>query len=298
MAGDRDKSVLLRCSFCGKSQEEVKKLVAGPTVYICNECVALCNDILREEEKTEVPKAGAPKTRLTIPRPAEIKEVLDQYVIGQEKAKRILSVAVHNHYKRLTVKTGPQDVELQKSNVLLVGPTGVGKTLLAQTLARILEQDQPNQELEEHVHVLLAPEFQLRPLGDWEVLDDRDVDVALIRPAQDVSSTVPEIAHGGGGRKTSGIKVIKQPGFDAAAPCRIAPRNGVGARLHEGRGIGQNREWRAALQCQNAGQFPAVYRLAGECCKRLCRTSASPSARSQATARRSWSRPAQDRRCP
>jgi len=139
MAGDRDKSILLRCSFCGKTQEEVKKLVAGPTVYICNECVALCNDILREEEKIEEPKAGVSKTRLTIPRPVEIKEILDQYVIGQEKAKRILSVAVHNHYKRLTVKTGPQEVELQKSNVLLIGPTGVGKTLLAQTLARILD---------------------------------------------------------------------------------------------------------------------------------------------------------------
>jgi ATP-dependent Clp protease ATP-binding subunit ClpX len=101
--------------------------------------VALCNNILKEEEKTEEPKTGALKTRLTIPRPVEIKDVLDQYVIGQEKAKRILSVAVHNHYKRLTVKTGPNDVELQKSNVLLIGPTGVGKTLLAQTLARILD---------------------------------------------------------------------------------------------------------------------------------------------------------------
>jgi ATP-dependent Clp protease ATP-binding subunit ClpX len=113
--------------------------VAGPTVYICNECVALCNDILREEEKTEEPKPGVPKARLTTPRPAEIKEILDQYVIGQERAKRILSVAVHNHYKRLTAKSGPQEVELQKSNVMLIGPTGVGKTLLAQTLARILD---------------------------------------------------------------------------------------------------------------------------------------------------------------
>jgi ATP-dependent Clp protease ATP-binding subunit ClpX len=115
----------------------VKKLVAGPTVYICNECVALCNEILKEEEKGEV-KAPA-KTKITVPKPIEIKEILDEYVIGQEKAKKVLSVAVHNHYKRLTVKSGPDDVELHKSNVLLVGPTGVGKTLLAQTLARILD---------------------------------------------------------------------------------------------------------------------------------------------------------------
>src|SRR5258708_2188814 len=137
MPSDKDKNSFLRCSFCGKTQDEVKKLVAGPTVYICNECVALCNDILKEEEKGE-PKA-APKTKLSVPKPVEIKDFLDEYVIGQEKAKKILSVAVHNHYKRLIVKTGPQDVELSKSNVLLLGPTGVGKTLLAQTLARILD---------------------------------------------------------------------------------------------------------------------------------------------------------------
>ncbi|HET9870322.1 MAG TPA: ATP-dependent Clp protease ATP-binding subunit ClpX [bacterium] len=138
MAGDKERTNYLRCSFCGKTQEEVKKLVAGPTVYICNECIALCNDILKEEEKDDA-KGGAPKAKMVIPKPAEINAILDQYVIGQEKAKRILSVAVHNHYKRLTFKSGPQDVELQKSNVLLIGPTGVGKTLLAQTLARILD---------------------------------------------------------------------------------------------------------------------------------------------------------------
>ena len=137
MAGEKDKTPFLRCSFCGKTQDEVKKLVAGPTVYICNECVALCNDILKEEDKGEAKSSG--KQKLSVPKPIEIKDVLDEYVIDQEKAKRVLSVAVHNHYKRLTVKTGPDDVELQKSNVMLIGPTGVGKTLLAQTLARTLD---------------------------------------------------------------------------------------------------------------------------------------------------------------
>src|ERR1041384_6495750 len=110
MAGEKEKGSFLRCSFCGKTQEEVKKLVAGPTVYICNECVALCNDILKEEEKTEA-KSQA-KGKISVPKPVEIKEILDEYVIGQEKAKKVLSVAVHNHYKRLTVKSGPEDVEL------------------------------------------------------------------------------------------------------------------------------------------------------------------------------------------
>lgn len=128
-----DRSGELRCSFCGKSQDEVKKLIAGPTVYICDECVELCNDIIAEEYEREE------ATRATqIPKPAEIKSVLDQYVIGQERAKKILSVAVHNHYKRIELKIDKNDVELQKSNILMIGPTGSGKTLLAQTLARIL----------------------------------------------------------------------------------------------------------------------------------------------------------------
>jgi ATP-dependent Clp protease ATP-binding subunit ClpX len=124
----------LSCSFCGKNQKEVKKLIAGPTVYICDECIGLCNDIIAEEIEKEEQSYGL----TSVPKPAEIKAVLDEYVIGQEKAKKILAVAVHNHYKRIDAKVGIDDVELQKSNILLLGPTGCGKTLLAQTLARIL----------------------------------------------------------------------------------------------------------------------------------------------------------------
>src|SRR5688572_5153317 len=129
----RDNQTLC-CSFCGKSQKEVKKLIAGPTVYICDECIGLCNDIIAEEIDREETK----DTKLRIPRPSEIKSILDEYVIGQERAKKVLAVAVHNHYKRIETKVAMDDVELQKSNILLLGPTGSGKTLLAQTLARIL----------------------------------------------------------------------------------------------------------------------------------------------------------------
>jgi ATP-dependent Clp protease ATP-binding subunit ClpX len=135
MASKRNPGNSLVCSFCGKSQKEVKKLIAGPTVYICDECIGLCNDIIAEEFQSEEQKTS---TRQKIPKPQEIKATLDQYVIGQERAKKVLSVAVHNHYKRIESKTSGDDVELQKSNILLLGPTGSGKTLLAQTLARIL----------------------------------------------------------------------------------------------------------------------------------------------------------------
>ena len=124
----------LSCSFCGKSQREVKKLIAGPSVYICDECIALCNDIIAEE----VDRAEVGQQKLAVPKPSEIKRVLDEHVIGQDKAKKTLAVAVHNHYKRIEMRVGRDEVELQKSNILLIGPTGSGKTLLAQTLARIL----------------------------------------------------------------------------------------------------------------------------------------------------------------
>ena len=125
----------LRCSFCGKSKDSVRKFISGPSVYICNECIALCNEILAEDEEREVAEAIT-----QVPTPQEIKEVLDQYVIGQERAKKALAVAVYNHYKRINSSSLREDeVELDKSNIMLIGPTGVGKTLLAQTLARILD---------------------------------------------------------------------------------------------------------------------------------------------------------------
>jgi len=133
-SNNSDSKNTLYCSFCGKSQHEVRKLIAGPTVFICDECVELCMDIIREDHKTTVSKNSD-----GVPTPLEIREVLDDYVIGQDFAKRVLAVAVHNHYKRLSHAAKNNDVELTKSNILLIGPTGCGKTLLAQTLARILD---------------------------------------------------------------------------------------------------------------------------------------------------------------
>ena len=131
--GKSDDGKLLYCSFCGKSQHEVRKLIAGPSVFICDECVELCNDIIREEMQEGIGKATS-----KLPKPREINETLDQYVIGQEQAKKVLAVAVYNHYKRLEASDAKEEIEISKSNILLIGPTGSGKTLLAETLARML----------------------------------------------------------------------------------------------------------------------------------------------------------------
>ena len=132
----KDDNGQLTCSFCGKSQDEVKKLIAGPTVYICDECIELCNDIIDEEAKLDKETDSETKK---LPKPAEIKDILDEYVVGQERAKKVLSVAVYNHYKRVEFAENNDDIEIQKSNILLLGPTGSGKTLLAQTLAKVLD---------------------------------------------------------------------------------------------------------------------------------------------------------------
>ncbi|OEU71471.1 MAG: ATP-dependent protease ATP-binding subunit ClpX [Desulfuromonadales bacterium C00003093] len=132
----KDENGQLTCSFCGKSQDEVKKLIAGPTVYICDECIELCNDIIDEEARLDDVSAQEEKK---LPKPAEVRDILDEYVVGQERAKKILAVAVYNHYKRIEFSEKNDDIEIQKSNILLLGPTGSGKTLLAQTLAKVLD---------------------------------------------------------------------------------------------------------------------------------------------------------------
>ncbi|HKI95842.1 MAG TPA: ATP-dependent Clp protease ATP-binding subunit ClpX [Gemmatimonadales bacterium] len=173
MANDKH----LRCSFCGKSKDSVRKFISGPSVYICNECIALCNEILAEDEEREVAEAIT-----QVPTPSEIKEVLDQYVIGQERAKRILAVAVYTHYKRINSQSIRDDeVELEKSNILLLGPTGVGKTLLAQTLARILD-----------VPFTIADATTLTEAG----YVGEDVENILVRLLQAGDFNVTECEHG------------------------------------------------------------------------------------------------------
>ena len=166
----------LRCSFCGKSKETVKKFISGPSVYICNECISLCNEILAEEEDREASESVVPN-----PTPREIKDVLDQYVIGQEGAKRALAVAVYNHYKRVNNQGVLDDVEIDKANILLIGPTGVGKTLLAQTLARIL-----------HVPFTIADATTLTEAG----YVGEDVENILVRLLQAADFDVAECERG------------------------------------------------------------------------------------------------------
>jgi len=166
----------LRCSFCGKSKETVKKFISGPSVYICNECISLCNEILAEEEDREASESAVPS-----PTPREIKDVLDQYVIGQEGAKRALSVAVYNHYKRVNNQGVLDEVEIDKANILLIGPTGVGKTLLAQTLARIL-----------HVPFTIADATTLTEAG----YVGEDVENILVRLLQAADFNVAECERG------------------------------------------------------------------------------------------------------
>ena len=166
----------LRCSFCGKSKETVKKFISGPSVYICNECISLCNEILAEEEDREASESVVPS-----PTPQEIKEVLDQYVIGQEGAKRALAVAVYNHYKRVNNQGVLDEVEIDKANILLIGPTGVGKTLLAQTLARIL-----------HVPFTIADATTLTEAG----YVGEDVENILVRLLQSADFNVAECERG------------------------------------------------------------------------------------------------------
>ena len=166
----------LRCSFCGKSKESVKKFISGPSVYICNECISLCNEILAEEEVQETPERNVPA-----PTPEEIKHILDQYVIGQEAAKKALAVSVYNHYRRVNHKGVLDDVEIDKANILLVGPTGVGKTLLAQTLARTL-----------HVPFTIADATTLTEAG----YVGEDVENILVRLLQAADFNVADCERG------------------------------------------------------------------------------------------------------
>ncbi|MCG6956250.1 MAG: ATP-dependent Clp protease ATP-binding subunit ClpX [Gemmatimonadetes bacterium] len=166
----------LRCSFCGKSKESVKKFISGPNVYICNECISLCNEILAEEEEREAQESVVPS-----PTPEEVKDVLDQYVIGQETAKRALAVAVYNHYKRVNHQGVLDEVEIDKANILLMGPTGVGKTLLAQTLARIL-----------HVPFTIADATTLTEAG----YVGEDVENILVRLLQAADFNIAECERG------------------------------------------------------------------------------------------------------
>src|SRR3989337_1248781 len=226
MARTRETNGVLKCSFCGKSQNDLRKLMAGPTVYICDECIELCNDIIAEEWEEE-------KSReiRRLPKPAEIKNVLDQYVVGQERAKKILAVAVHNHYKRIEAGGEVGEVELQKSNILLIGPTGSGKTLLAQTLARMLR-----------VPFTIADATTLTEAG----YVGEDVENIILRLLQSADYDVEPAGRGGpaGPPENPGGHRGQRP-----APGRAqAPPPGVHPGGHDGRALRLRRRLRGARQ--------------------------------------------------
>jgi ATP-dependent Clp protease ATP-binding subunit ClpX len=225
----------LRCSFCGKSKDSVKKFISGPSVYICNECISLCNEILAEEEEREAQDAVVPS--LT---PVEIKEILDQYVIGQELAKRALAVAVYNHYKRVNHQGVLDEVEIDKANILLIGSTGVGKTLLAQTLARLL-----------HVPFTIADATTLTEAG----YVGEDVENILVRLLQASDFNIAECERGI-------VYIPRRHGGERAAPGRAqASAAGVHSDQHEEHPLHLRRRLRRAREDRRRQDRQAADRL-------------------------------------
>ena len=263
MSSDRH----LRCSFCGKSKDAVRKFISGPSVYICNECIALCNEILAEDEEREVQEAIT-----QVPTPVEIKDILDQYVIGQEQAKKTLAVAVYNHYKRINSQsTKGSDVELDKSNILLIGPTGVGKTLLAQTLARLLDVPFTIADattLTEAGYVGRGRGEHPRPAAAGGGLQRRRVrarDRLHRRDRQDRAQEREPEHHAGRLRRRGAAGAAQDPrgdgGLGAAAGRPQAPAAGVHPGQHQGHPVHLRRRVRRAREDHREPHRPPADRL-------------------------------------